>query len=123
MRVLVLDDNPDILALVSAMLQRAFDRCQVVTGRNGSEGLAAMADSDGPPDIILSNLRMPEMDGFAFVREVRRNADWVDIRVAMMSALSTEDIRDKARASGAQTFLPKPFTYRDFIAVMDELIA
>lgn len=121
MRVLVLDDNPDILALVSAMLQRVFGSCQIITGRNGAEGLAALAEPDNTPDIILSNLRMPKMDGFTFVREVRRNTDWAGIGVAMMSALSTQDIRDEAQAIGAEVFLPKPFTYHDFKTAMDQL--
>ena len=121
MRVLVLDDNPDILALVSAMLQRVFGTCQIITGRNGAEGLDALAEPDSKPDIILSNLRMPKMDGFTFVREVRRNTDWAGIGVVMMSALSTQDIRDEAHAIGAEVFLPKPFTYQDFKTAMDEL--
>jgi CheY-like chemotaxis protein len=121
MRVLILDDNPDILALVSAMLGRVFGSCQVVTGRTGNEGLLALADADSTPDIILSNLRMPEMDGFTFVREVRRNTDWDNVHVGVMSALSTQDVLDEARASGAEAFLRKPFSYNDFKAVMDAL--
>jgi two-component system chemotaxis response regulator CheY len=121
-RVLVLDDNPDILVLVSMMLRRVFDSCQVVTGRTGVEGLAVLADSDRAPDIILSNLRMPKMDGFTFVREVRRNTDWANVHVAMMSALSTQEIRDEAQASGVESFLSKPFSYNDFAAMMTELV-
>ena len=121
MRILVLDDNPDILVLVSTMLQRTFESCQVVTGRNGTEGLAALENPDHTPDIILSNLRMPEMDGLAFVREVRRNTGWDSVRVAMMSALSSQELIDEMYASGAESFLAKPFSYNDFKSLMDAL--
>ena len=62
------------------------------------------------------------MDGFTFMREVRQNADWSDIHVAAMSALSSPDILDQAQSSGAEVFLPKPFTFSDFKQIMEQLI-
>lgn len=120
MRFLILDDNPDIIVLVSMMLQQTYDYCEIMTARNGEEGLAALNTSI--PDVIISNVRMPMMDGLTFIREVRQNVHWSNIRVAAMSALNTPNILNEAKDSGAQAFLQKPFTYNDFKTVMSQLI-
>ena len=122
MRFLVVDDKPEILMLVTMMLQRAFGPCEIVTGRNGNEGLAALSAGEEKPDVIISNLRMPSMDGFTFMREVRQNNAWADIHVVAMSALTSPDVLAKAETSGAELFLRKPFTFNNFKEVMEQLI-
>ena len=122
MRFLVVDDKPEILSLVTMMLERAFGPCEIVTGRNGNEGLAALSAGEEKPDVIISNLRMPSMDGFTFMREVRQNNAWADIHVVVMSALTSPDVLAKAETSGAELFLRKPFTFNNFKEVMEQLI-
>ena len=125
MKIMVLDDNPEILSMVTIMLHNAYgqDTCRVVSGRNGQEGLELLKDEDASPDLILTNLRMPQMDGMTFLGEVRHNTEWSNIRLVMMSAQSSVETVSKAKEGGAGAFLRKPFTYRDLTTTIDELLA
>ena len=122
MQILILDDNPEIIDLMSVMLHSAFgkENCQIISGHNGREGLALLAEST--PDVILTNLRMPQMDGMAFMTEVRRQKDWDHIHLVMVSALATPEILIQARANGANAFIRKPFTMRDLKTVLAPMI-
>jgi CheY-like chemotaxis protein len=125
MKIMVLDDNPEILSMVTIMLHNAYgrDTCHVVAGRNGAEGLELLNDEDASPDLILTNLRMPQMDGMTFMGEVRHNTEWLNIRMVMMSAQSSLETVSKAKEIGAEAFLRKPFTYRDLTTTIDDLLA
>jgi CheY-like chemotaxis protein len=126
MKIMVLDDNPEILSLVTMMLHNAYgqETCDVVAGRNGQEGLNLLQKDDGAsPDLILTNLRMPQMDGMTFLDEVRHNTDWNNIRLVMMSAQSSVETESKAKEGGAEAFLRKPFTYHDLTSTIDEVLA
>ena len=116
MILLVVDDNPDIISLVSMMALRILggDKCQIISGRNGQEGLELLQAAESMPDVIISNLRMPQMDGLTFLREVRARPQWSDIHLVMMSATQTAEARHQAAASGAEFFLAKPFNLNDF---------
>jgi two-component system chemotaxis response regulator CheY len=123
MKIMVLDDNPEILSMVTIMLHNAYGRetCHVVAGRNGQEGLELLKDAS--PDLILTNLRMPQMDGMTFLGEVRHNTEWSSIRLVMMSAQSSIETVSKAKEGGAEAFLRKPFTYRDLTTTIDDILA
>lgn len=123
MKIMVLDDNAEIISMLTMMIYSAYGRenCEVFAGRNGEDGLALLKDNVHP-DVILTNLRMPLMDGLTFISEVRHNTAWNDVRLVMMSALSTSDVVNAATASGAEAFLRKPFTYQDLKAVLDNFL-
>lgn len=125
MKIMVLDDNPEILLMVTAMLHSAYgsDNCMIISGRNGTEGLTLLLEGDETPDIILTNLRMPHMDGMTFVAEVRHNNAWDKIRVVMMSAVTSSEIMSQAITSGAEAYLRKPFTYRDLTTMINDMLA
>jgi CheY-like chemotaxis protein len=125
MKIMVLDDNPEIVSMVTIMLYNAYgqDTCQVVAGRNGQEGLDLLKEEDISPDLILTNLRMPQMDGMAFLGEVRGHTEWNSIRLVMMSAQSSLETVSKAKAGGAEAFLRKPFTYHDLTTTIDDILA
>ncbi len=125
MKIIVLDDNPEILSMVTIMLHNAYgqDTCRVLAGRNGQEGLDLLNDEDSSPDLILTNLRMPQMDGMTFLGEVRDNTQWSSIRLVMMSAQTSVETVAQARRGGAEAFLRKPFTYRDLTTTIDDVLA
>ncbi len=122
MKFMVLDDNPEILSMVTIMLQNAYRDAQILAGRNGAEGLALLESEDTSPDIILTNVRMPQMDGMTFVSEVRHNTAWDSVRLVMMSALSSAEVVTEAADKGAQAFLRKPFTLRDLLATVNQVL-
>lgn len=81
--VLIIDDEREALMLYRRMLSSAVRGYQVLRARNGREALQVLEHRQ--PDVILLDLTMPEMDGFEFLR-VRKDADWVDIPVILISA-------------------------------------
>ncbi len=112
MLILLLDDNPDILALLSMMIQRALgpEMCQIISARSGVEGLALL-EAGHAPDLIFANLHMPYMDGLGFVRELHGSARWAGIPLVIVTADQTPGVRQAARDSGADDFIAKPFDY------------
>jgi CheY-like chemotaxis protein len=111
-RVLVVDDEPDIRATVSAMLE--IEGYAVAEAVNGAEALVAV-EAD-PPDVILLDMRMPVLDGWGFAAELRRRGHRIPI-VVMTAA------RDAARWAAeiaATAFVSKPFGYDDLIRAVEE---
>ncbi len=115
--ILLLEDNADMLAMLSQVLE--WGGYSVIGGRSGHEGIARLTEAHRLPDIIISDLLMPGMDGIAFLRQVRENPDWADIPFVMMSAYSSSAERQNAIQHGANDFLVKPFNLEDFQAVLN----
>ncbi len=115
--VLLLEDNADMLAMMSQVLE--WGGYTVWGGRSGKEGIAHLAEAAQLPDIIISDLLMPGMDGIAFLRHLRGNPDWADIPFVMMSAYSSSAERHNAIQNGANDFLVKPFNLDDFQTVLN----
>jgi CheY-like chemotaxis protein len=117
-RVLILDDHPDIIALLKTVLEHwGFE---VISGRNGEEGLDLLTSSQ-QMDVIISNFRMPQMDGMTFLKEVRVHSEWDSIPFVMMSALSSEDYARAAAERGANAYLAKPFRVAELSSIFSNL--
>jgi signal transduction histidine kinase/CheY-like chemotaxis protein len=112
-RVLVVEDDPDQLASISAAL--AEPNWQIVEAGNGRVGLERMRDF--PPDVIVLDLMMPEMDGFEFMAKLQANPDWQEIPVFVMTALDLSE-QDRRRLNvGIEKILSKGhFGPRDLAA-------
>jgi CheY-like chemotaxis protein len=103
-RVLVVDDTPDNLFLMTALLE---DSCEVLTAESGPEALAIAGGSE-PPDLILLDVMMPGMDGHAVMRRLRQHPATARIPVVFLTA-SPEIAEEHATTGfGAVGFLPKP---------------
>ena len=110
-RVLVVDDEPDIRATVSAMLE--IEGYAVEEAMNGAAALE-LIELD-PPDIILLDMRMPILDGWGFAAEMRSRGHLIPI-VVMTAA------RDAARWAteiSATAYIAKPFGYDDLITAVE----
>lgn len=102
--VLVVDDEPDMGVNVTRILRRGGYDCLAAGG--GEEALALCEQRR--PDLILTDLRMPGMDGLALLRAVRQHVP--PIPVIIFSAYASGATAGEAGAMGASAFLPKPFT-------------
>jgi len=120
MLILLLDDNPDILALLAMVIQRALrpQPCQFISARDGVEGLALL-DAGYVPDLIFTNLHMPYMDGLSFMRQVRGSSRWAHIPLVMVSADRAPGVYQAAYDSGASIFIAKPFDYATIKTALD----
>ncbi len=116
-RVLLLEDNPDMLMMLGQVLE--WGGYEVIKGRDGNEGITLLKETQPLPNVIISDLSMPAMDGYGLLRYVRETPEWAEIPFVIMSAHSSPDDRRNALAQGADEFLVKPFSLEDFQRVLE----
>jgi signal transduction histidine kinase/CheY-like chemotaxis protein len=110
-RVLVVDDNADMRDYMRRHLGRFWI---VETAEDGTKALAsALAD---PPDLILTDVMMPGLDGFELLRHIRADARTARIPVVILSARAGEEARASGLQAGAVDYLTKPFASSELIA-------
>jgi PAS domain S-box-containing protein len=110
-RVLVADDNADMRQYVARLLG---ERYQVEAVADGQAALPAARQRK--PDLILTDVMMPQLDGFGLLREVRADAALRETPVIMLSARAGEESRVEGMGAGADDYLVKPFSARELIA-------
>ncbi len=116
--VLVIDDQSDIRLFLRGHLE---PRYRVVEAADGAEGLAMAREL--LPDLVVSDVMMPEMDGFALCRALKQDPelDWVP--VVLLTARATLDDKLVGLGGGADAYLTKPCDARELVARIDNLIA
>src|SRR5438445_13885330 len=102
-QVLIVDDEPNLRKILSAQLQR--DGYDVLTAEDGEQGLALLRDHH--IDLVVTDLRMPKVDGMTLLREALREDQ--GLPVVMITAHGTVDTAVEALKSGAFDYLTKPF--------------
>ncbi len=108
MKILAIDDNQDNLTALKAVVADQFPKARVLTAGNGPAGLE-LAQSEAP-DVILLDIVMPGMDGYAVCRKLKQDPLLQAIPVLFLTALKTDrNSRVKALEAGAEGFLTKPF--------------
>jgi CheY-like chemotaxis protein len=120
--ILVVDDEPDIRLLTKLNLER--DGHRIVTASNGSEALAAVQEA--PPDLILLDVMMPEVDGWAVLDELKQRLGkpFSEIPVILLTALGSPMDRVKGGIEGAVRYLTKPIDLDELRdAVSDALLS
>ena len=110
-RVLVADDNADMRDYLTRLLAGSY---AVETAANGEEALAAVLDH--PPDLVLSDVMMPGLDGFGLVQTLRARPETKLLPVILLSARAGEEARVEGLDAGASDYLVKPFTARELLA-------
>jgi two-component system phosphate regulon response regulator PhoB len=110
-RVLVVDDEPDITALVAYHL--AKEGYRVATASSGAEALKAAADA--APDLIVLDLMLPGMTGYDVLQELRRRPETRDVGVILLTARKEEVDRVKGLALGADDYVVKPFSPKELV--------
>jgi PAS domain S-box-containing protein len=110
-RVLLADDNPDMREYVSRLLGGKFE---VESVANGEDALKAALRR--PPDLVLSDVMMPVLDGFGLLRALRSNSATAGVPVILLSARAGEEARVDGLGAGADDYLTKPFSARELVA-------
>jgi two-component system phosphate regulon response regulator PhoB len=108
-RILVIDDEPDLLELVRLNLDQAGYR--VETAETGGEALELVRSS--PPDLIVLDLMLPDISGTEVCRQIRSDADLQHIPVVMLTAKADEVDRVVGFELGADDYVTKPFSPRE----------
>lgn len=108
MKILAIDDNRDNLTTLRAVVLDRLPEIRVLTAMSGPEGLALALAED--PDVILLDIVMPELDGYAVCRKLKEDERLQTIPVLFLTAIRTDrESRFKALEAGAEGFLSKPF--------------
>lgn len=117
LKVLIVEDEPD-LATTCARLLRWMGHAPLVT-LSGQEAVELMEREH--PDLILTDLRLPALDGLAVLRHARRSAR--KIPVILFTAYTSQAARQQALEQGAAVYLPKPFTAAALHAAIERAVA
>jgi PAS domain S-box-containing protein len=110
-RILLADDSADIRAYVRRLLS---DHYTVETAADGAAALEAARAN--PPDLVLADVMMPQLDGFALLRALREDPRTRDLPVILLSARAGEEARAEGMDGGADDYLVKPFHARELLA-------
>ncbi|MES2877074.1 MAG: EAL domain-containing protein [Pseudomonadota bacterium] len=110
-RILWADDNADMRAYVRGLLKPYWDVDAVADGQQALE--AALRD---PPDLVLTDVMMPNLDGFALLQALRADPRTRSMPVILLSARAGEEARVEGLQAGADDFLVKPFGARELLA-------
>ncbi len=116
--VVIIDDDPVIARLTSLWIEAAG--IKTVISNDGPSGLEAVARHR--PDLILLDIRMPEMDGFEVNRRLRDVPELAEIPVIFLSAHAQETARLQSIASGGCCFLSKPYEVKSLIAAIHTVL-
>src|SRR5206468_10790314 len=110
-RILVVDDEPDITALVAYHLAKAGYR--VITAANGRDALRTAREER--PDLVVLDLMLPGVSGYDVLAELRRREETKDLGVIVLTARKDEPDRIKGLSLGADDYLPKPFSPQELV--------
>ncbi len=112
--ILVVDDNADMRDYLQRLLSK---RWQVTAVANGAVALAAIAVE--PPDLVLTDVMMPELDGFELLSALRADPKTKGIPIILLSACAGEEVAIEGLQAGADDYLIKPFAANELIARVD----
>ena len=105
--VMIIDDDPSMLWFVSEIF---VDKYNVLSFNNAAEALASLELKQ--PDLIISDVMMPEIDGLSFAQKIKQNKLWSHIPLILLSALHHEDDQVKGIEAGAEVYVTKPFNVK-----------
>jgi signal transduction histidine kinase/DNA-binding NarL/FixJ family response regulator len=117
-QLLIVDDEPKLLRAVAVDLRG--EGYQVTTAGNGAEALISVAQKS--PDLIISDIRMPGMDGYELARRLRRNESTALIPIVFLTAKDTTNNRIEGFRSGVDAYLTKPFEPDELLAVVASIL-
>lgn len=115
--ILVVDDNPDVCGYVSSIIRNDYD---FINAPNGREGLLLLEKHR--PDLIISDIMMPVMDGYEFLRRVRANDELKSVPFIFLTAKADLDMKIEGLEEGADEYLVKPFNSLELLARVKALL-
>lgn len=118
-KVLIVDDEPNIVLAVEFLLQREGYRTQ--KAYDGLQALEVAAEFQ--PDIMILDVMMPELNGFEVGRRVRQMPSLEYTKIIFLTAKGTQKDKQTGYESGAELYMIKPFENEDLVAAVNEMMA
>ena len=116
--ILLVDDEPNIVMSLEFLMRK--NGYQVGIARNGTEALAAITAT--PYDLVLLDVMMPDVDGYQVCRQIRECPGRTATKVILLSAKSQPTDVQKGYEAGADLYIPKPFSTRQLMQKVRELL-
>jgi two-component system sensor histidine kinase/response regulator len=112
--ILLVEDDPAVLDVLREMLETAGFK--VATGRNGLEGLSALEEAR--PQLVVSDISMPKMDGYRFYEQVRAQPQWTGVPFIFLTGKGDDDEIREGRRLGVDDYLVKPVREADLLVAV-----
>jgi len=109
LKVLVVEDEPGLLEFYHLRIASWGLNCQVFTAKDGYEGLLQVGEHK--PDLIISDLLMPDMDGFRMIHSIKNHKESKDTQLIVITALNSEEIENHGGLPGDILVLNKPIPF------------
>ena len=117
-KILIADDEPNIVAALEFLLQRSGYEVHVAP--NGDEALKLVEATH--PDLVLLDVMMPQKSGYEVCMRIRERADWRHIKIIMLSAKGRDAEVSKGLSMGADIYVTKPFSTRELMDRIRDLL-
>ncbi len=111
--ILVVEDDANLLQGIRSVLE--LDNYYVITAENGKQALNILKNSLIRPELIVSDIMMPQMDGIQLLREVRNESEWVNIPFIFLTARTDKSDIQKGKQLGGDDYITKPFEADDLL--------
>ena len=117
-KILYIEDNEQNLYLIKFLLERhGYSVCTASAGLDGIERAA-----EEKPDLILLDIQLPGMDGYAVARRLRENHELAEIPIVAVTSYAMAGDREKALAAGCSNYIEKPINPDTFINQLEQLL-
>ncbi len=116
--ILVAEDEPNIILSLQFIMKKAGFHVRVA--EDGEQAIQEIKKD--PPSAVLLDIMLPKRDGFSVCETIKNNPDWSDIKVIMLTAKSREQDKQRALDLGADDYITKPFSTRELVDRIQELI-
>jgi two-component system phosphate regulon response regulator PhoB len=118
-RVLVVDDDPELLQLVRVLLSRI--NVETITVENATDA-AQVLRTEALPDLLILDMMLPDVSGVEFLRQMRAKSNFDTLPVLILSALIDPDRIRAALDAGADRYLTKPYIANNLITVVQDML-
>ena len=118
--ILVVDDSPTVVKFVSISLRnRGFN---VVAASDGMEAIEKLSGLDSTVDLIITDLNMPNLDGYGLIETLRQNEQHRQTPIIILSSEEGDDDRERGIMVGADSYLVKPFKSSVLVSEVDKYL-
>ena len=117
---MVIDDSISVRRVTSNLLQTAG--WDVVTARDGVDALEKLDAMETPPDVFLCDMEMPRMDGIELVKRLRKQPEFAETPIVMVTSRASEKHRSMAYDAGASDYVIKPYNDEQLLELINELV-
>ena len=116
--ILIVDDEPEVLKAVRALLKTAGEKYEILTAEDGFQ--AGQAVSEFSPDLVILDIMLPGIDGFKVCELIKKKSPLT--KIIAMTGYNTEEHRRRMKEKGADAFLAKPFGREDLFKIITRLL-